>query len=511
MPTNESIRVIARFRPSFEVEQKSQNTRKIDIQVTGKGKLLSVYGKEQHQHKNYSFDEVMDEKTKPAIVFTKIAQPICDGIIQGYNGTIITYGQSGSGKTYTMMGPENNVKCADEFGLVPRCIIYLFQKLDERLSQNGGKLQDYIVNMELLQIYKTQLLDLLNPLSKKKLVIKTNFSTDGVFIQNLKSVQIQTVEESFKLLTLAQQNRIVAGHALNEVSSRSHMLIMMTVIQRCIDGTLKTCKLNFGDLAGSEDITKALGKNPNTERREEAIAINSSLSALTTAISYLSKGKKPGYRDSPLTHILKDSLGGNSKTVMFVACSPHIYNRNETIRALRFAQTAKKVKNKAKKNEEPSIDALKKRIKELEKQVASLSAQLLETKGMNRMISKAYTRRNSIASADLFADSGDRTLSLSKRDNLKKPLSIEMCASLTEVKSQFEHDDYQDEEFEPMFSNFDLDEQDVNYVHEIKEIRQKLENALKLNEELNEEIQINTGELEQCHNKIVELEQEVKK
>eukprot|EP01083_Nonionella_stella_P136175 414220_1 len=106
MATNESIRVIARFRPSFEVEQKSQNTRKIDIQVTGKGKLLSVYGKEQHQHKNYSFDEVMDEKTKPAIVFTKIAQPICDGIIQGYNGTIITYGQSGSGKTFCMYGPE---------------------------------------------------------------------------------------------------------------------------------------------------------------------------------------------------------------------------------------------------------------------------------------------------------------------------------------------------------------------------------------------------------------------
>merc|ERR1712154_441135 len=138
-----------------------------------------------------------------------------------------------------------------------------------------------------------------------------------------------------------------------------------------IDGTIKRSKLNFGDLAGSEDLTKAMGRNPDQERRKEAIAINRSLSALTTAISYLSKGQKPGYRDSPLTHILKDSLGGNSKTVMFVACSPHIYNRNETIRALRFAQTAKKVKNKAKRNEEQSVAKLKQKIEQLEAKVTS--------------------------------------------------------------------------------------------------------------------------------------------
>ena len=94
-----------------------------------------------------------------------------------------------------------------------------------------------------------------------------------------------------------------------------------------VQKTTKSIYNKYVDLAGSEDLTKALGKNPDPERRQEAIAINSSLSALTTAINYLSKGKKPGYRDSPLTHILKDSLGGNSKTVMFVACSPHIYNR----------------------------------------------------------------------------------------------------------------------------------------------------------------------------------------
>ena len=149
---------------------------------------------------------------------------------------------------------------------------------------------------------------------------------------------MQTVEEAFKYLTYAQQNRIVAGHALNEVSSRSHMLIILTVIQRSIDGTVKRSKLNFSDLAGSEDLTKALAKSTDIERRKEAIAINKSLSALTTAISYLSKGKKPGYRDSPLTHILKDSLGGNSKTIMLVTASPHIYNRVKLVEISTISQ-----------------------------------------------------------------------------------------------------------------------------------------------------------------------------
>jgi hypothetical protein len=232
-----------------------------------------------------------------------------------------------------MFGPErfHDLRL---FGLIPRCIIYLFQKLNEKSSINGGDLQDFKLNIELLQIYKSELLDLLNSntntkSSKRKapLIIKTNFNTNTIFVQGLRSMPIHDVREALAVLTEAQSNRIVAGHALNAVSSRSHMLVMIGVMQRKIDGTIKTSKLNFGDLAGSEDIRKALGSNPDPERMQEAIAINSSLSALTTAISYLSKGKKPSYRDSPLTHVLKDSLGGNSKTVMLVNTSPHIYNR----------------------------------------------------------------------------------------------------------------------------------------------------------------------------------------
>ena len=136
--------------------------------------------------------------------------------------------------------------------------------------------------------------------------------------------------------------------------------------------------MNFGDLAGSEDIRRALGANPDPERMKEAIAINSSLTALTTAINNLSKGQRPSYRSSPLTHILQDSLGGNSKTTMIVAASPHVFNRAETVRTLRFAMTAKTVKNKAKINKELTRSQLMRRIEELEAMNAKLKTRVIE-------------------------------------------------------------------------------------------------------------------------------------
>ena len=145
-----------------------------------------------------------------------------------------------------MFGPENNASDINQFGLIPRCFMYLFQKLNKNLSENGGDLQSYTVTMELLQIYKRDLLDLMNPKSKAKLVIKTDFRNNSIFVQNLKSIQVTTVEEAFAVLTEAQSNRIVAGHALNAVSSRSHMLVMVKVTQRAINGSVKMSTLNFG-------------------------------------------------------------------------------------------------------------------------------------------------------------------------------------------------------------------------------------------------------------------------
>ena len=155
-------------------------------------------------------------------------------------------------------------------------------------------------------------------------------------------------------------------------------IVFIALTLQIKDGSVKKSKLNFGDLAGSEDTRKALGANPDPERMKEAIAINSTLTALTTAINNLSRGQRPSYRPSSLTHILQDSLGGNSKTTMIVAASPHSLNRSETVRTLRFATTAKKVQNKAKINKMLTRKQLMRRIEELEAMNAKLGARVIE-------------------------------------------------------------------------------------------------------------------------------------
>ncbi|ETO12944.1 hypothetical protein RFI_24431, partial [Reticulomyxa filosa] len=225
------------------------------------------------------------------------------------------------------------------------------------------------------------LMDLLDAKSDKKLRIRQNFQTDTTQVENLSKVDISSPHDFDISLQKAIGNRITAKHALNAVSSRSHMLVMLSVEQQMIDASVRISRLNFGDLAGSEDVTKALGPNPDPERLKEAIAINSSLSALTTAISLLSKGQRPSFRSSALTYILQDSLGGNSKTTMVVNASPHIRNRPETIRTLRFAETAKKVKNKAKVNDRLTRAQLERKIIELEAENAQLRAQLVDWGG----------------------------------------------------------------------------------------------------------------------------------
>merc|ERR1712176_562002 len=294
---------------------------------------------------------------------------------EGYNSTIFAYGQTGSGKTYTMFGPDGG-KRKNEFdlGLVQRCCVYLFDILRKLV---GKEVVEWQVTASFIQLYKEHLSDLLEP-SSRNLQIRTNFQTDTPYVENLKIVSVNNIEDVLINLGIAFSNRIVASHKLNSESSRSHMLFMLNIEQKTRDGAVKRSKLNFVDLAGSEDIRKALGSNPDPERMEEVIAINSSLTALTTAINNLSKGQRPSYRASALTHMLQDSLGGNSKTTMIVAASPHNLNRMETIRTLRFAQTAKTIKNKAKINKELTRSQLQRRIGELEAMNSKLKSRVIE-------------------------------------------------------------------------------------------------------------------------------------
>merc|ERR1712228_153369 len=264
---------------------------------------------------------------------------------------------------------------------------------------SNASIVTYSVNIQLLQIYNKQLHDLLNPSldNSPNLKIKTLFNNnrkeESVYVDGLTSLSINSAREALAAIIEASKNRFTASHNLNETSSRSHMLVLLKIKQVLMDGSSINSCINFGDLAGSENISKAHGKSDKgkndeekklaDERRKEGIEINSSLSALTRTINALVKGKYPGYRDSPLTYLLKDSLGGNSKTTLLVCASPHIYNRSETIRTLRFAQTAKDVKNKAHINQTLSVKALLKKIKVLEAENERLKKKL-KKKGKNK-------------------------------------------------------------------------------------------------------------------------------
>eukprot|EP00484_Ammonia_sp_Unknown_P018994 CAMPEP_0197028132 /NCGR_PEP_ID=MMETSP1384-20130603/7897_1 /TAXON_ID=29189 /ORGANISM="Ammonia sp." /LENGTH=1169 /DNA_ID=CAMNT_0042457085 /DNA_START=95 /DNA_END=3604 /DNA_ORIENTATION=- len=374
---DDNIRVIARFRPSSETERREEKIQGLEDNEPKFRSTQEVVMKRLGKDTGPAFKAVLDHlfkmSTQQKKIFDLVGRPMVQAVLEGYNATIFAYGQTGSGKTYTMFGPEKRKNELD-LGLVQRCCTYLFDKL-KKLT--GGEVTEWQVTASFIQIYKEHLSDLLEP-SSRNLQIRTNFQTDTPYVENLKSVSVNNIEDVLINLGIAFSNRIVASHKLNSTSSRSHMLLMLNIEQKTRDGAVKRSKLNFGDLAGSEDIRKALGDNPDPERMKEAIAINSSLTSLTTAINNLSRGQRPSYRSSPLTHILQDSLGGNAKTTMFVAASPHVLNRAETIRTLRFAMTAKTVKNKAKINKELTRAQLMRRIEELETMNARLKARVIE-------------------------------------------------------------------------------------------------------------------------------------
>jgi hypothetical protein len=380
--TVDNIRVIGRFRPSIEEEKREEKIQAMtddEPQYPNKQEVVLTRSDTGNQPFKCVLDQIFKSSAKQKQVFNVVGRPMVQAVLEGYNATIFAYGQTGSGKTFTMFGPEKR-NAETELGLVQRCCTYLFEKLHKRANHGVGQdeIKAWQLQAEFIQVYKEALSDLLEPNKAQRLAIRTNFQTDTPYVENLKSVSVENINDLLIALSQAHGNRVVASHKLNSTSSRSHMLLILTLEQQMSDGSVKRSKLNFGDLAGSEDIAKALGPKPDPERMREAIAINSSLTALTTAIANLVKNQRPSYRSSSLTHILQESLGGNSKTTMIVACSPHLLNRAETIRTLRFATQAKQVKNKARVNKEETRAQLLRRIAELESLNQKLKTRVIE-------------------------------------------------------------------------------------------------------------------------------------
>ncbi|KAK7495339.1 hypothetical protein BaRGS_00013521, partial [Batillaria attramentaria] len=320
--------------------------------------------------KTFTFDIVFAPDCKQVDVYNEVARPVVDCVLEGYNGTIFAYGQTGTGKTFTMEGVR---AFPEKRGIIPNSFAHVFghiAKAEEDVR--------FLVRVSYLEIYNEEVRDLLGKDQQHHLEVKERPDV-GVYVKDLSAFVVNNADDMDRIMTLGNKNRSVGATNMNLHSSRSHAIFTVTVecSEKGADGQqhVRVGKLHLVDLAGSERQAKT---GATGQRLKEATKINLSLSTLGNVISSLVDGKSTHipYRNSKLTRLLQDSLGGNSKTVMVANIGPADYNYDESISTLRYANRAKNIKNKAKINEDPK-DAL---LRQFQKEIEDLRKQLEEGK-----------------------------------------------------------------------------------------------------------------------------------
>ncbi|XP_042422552.1 kinesin-like protein KIN-14F [Zingiber officinale] len=364
-----SIRVYCRVRP-FLVGQLSNNC--IGSFDEGSISIItpSKYGKEGRR--SFNFNKVFGPSATQEQVFSD-TQPLIRSILDGYNVCIFAYGQTGSGKTYTMSGPK--VLNEQTLGVNFRALSDLFKLAEQRKHSFS-----YEISVQMIEIYNEQVRDLLGEGINKRLEIR-NTSEKGLNVPNANLVPVASTSDVMELMNIGHKNRAVGATALNDRSSRSHSCLTVHVKGRDLtsETVLRGC-LHLVDLAGSERVDKS---EVTGERLKEAQHINKSLSALGDVISALAqKNSHVPYRNSKLTQLLQDSLGGQAKTLMFVHISPEMDAVGETLSTLKFAERVSTVELGAAQVNQESGE-----VKELRKQIASLKAALArkETVHQNKL------------------------------------------------------------------------------------------------------------------------------
>jgi kinesin family protein 5 len=354
-----NVKVMCRFRPISDKEREhskslcteSMDNTQVSIKTTND---LNTY--------RFSFDRIFGPKSSQHEVFNIAAKPIIESVLEGFNGTIFAYGQTSSGKTFTMMGEINNI---ENEGIIPRMVKHVFNSISNSTSST-----EYIVKLSMMEIYMEKIKDLIET-SRTNLNIRED-KAKGIFVEDLSEHYVASEEEVFELIQIGSDNRTTGYTNMNDYSSRSHTILMLTIKSSNVeDLSTKTGKLFLVDLAGSEKISKT-GATGLT--LEEAKMINSSLTTLGMVINSLTDEKSSHipYRESKITRILQESLGGNAKTCLIITCSPSSFNDSETLSTLRFGMRAKKIENKPKINKEISAAELKIELDKMESIVNDL-------------------------------------------------------------------------------------------------------------------------------------------
>ncbi|KAL0944352.1 kinesin heavy chain [Colletotrichum truncatum] len=367
MSSANSIKVVARFRPQNKVELESGG----QPIVAFNGEDTCTLDSKEAQG-SFTFDRVFDMNCKQSDIFDFSIRSTVDDILNGYNGTVFAYGQTGAGKSYTMMGSSID----DEVGrgVIPRIVEQIFASI-----MSSPSTIEYTVRVSYMEIYMERIRDLLAPQNDNLPVHEEK--NRGVYVKGLLEVYVSSVQEVFEVMRRGGNARAVAATNMNQESSRSHSIFVITITQKNVEtGSAKSGQLFLVDLAGSEKVGKT---GASGQTLEEAKKINKSLSALGMVINALTDGRSSHvpYRDSKLTRILQESLGGNSRTTLIINCSPSSYNDAETLSTLRFGTRAKAIKNKAKVNAELSPAELKALLGKARGQISTFEGYITNLEG----------------------------------------------------------------------------------------------------------------------------------
>ncbi|XP_065653153.1 kinesin-like protein KIF21A isoform X1 [Hydra vulgaris] len=381
-----SVQVALRIRPQNASE-------KIDLchictSVTP-GHPQVVLGKD----KAFTYDFVFDLDSHQEDIYKEIAKPLIEGCFDGYNATILAYGQTGSGKTYTM-GTSFDVGISeDQIGIIPRAAKHLFdgiRKRKEEAEKAGQPSPEFTVTAQFLELYNEEIVDLLDIENKGKKLIRVHEDHNGnIYLTGVVARPVTAAETCMTLLEEGAISRSTAATMMNATSSRSHAIFTLFIkhhrISQSDEGeefeTLNA-KFNFVDLAGSERLKRT---GATGDRAKEGISINQGLLSLGNVISALGDKTKRGshvpYRDSKLTRLLQDSLGGNSRTLMIACCSPSDRDFMETLNTLKYANRARNIKNKVIVNQ----DKASKQIALLRQEIQQITLELMEYKQGKRV------------------------------------------------------------------------------------------------------------------------------
>uniref|UniRef100_A0A8C7FLV7 plus-end-directed kinesin ATPase n=1 Tax=Oncorhynchus kisutch TaxID=8019 RepID=A0A8C7FLV7_ONCKI len=432
-----SVKVAVRVRP-FNSRETSKESKCI-IQMQGNSTIISNPKNPKDPAKSFSFDHSYWSHTTPedptfasqSLVYNDLGKEMLQHAFDGYNVCIFAYGQTGAGKSYTMMGRQEE----GQEGIIP----LLCEELFEKINDNNKDEISFSVEVSYMEIYCERVRDLLNPKNKGNLRVREH-PLLGPYVEDLSKLAVTSYNDINDLMDAGNKARTVAATNMNETSSRSHAVFTIVFTQRKYDSetdlsTEKVSKISLVDLAGSEraDSTGAKGT-----RLKEGANINKSLTTLGKVISALaevvstSKKKKKTdfipYRDSVLTWLLRENLGGNSRTAMVAALSPADINYDETLSTLRYADRAKQIKCNAVINEDPN----NKLVRELKDEVTRLK-DLLRAQGLGDILdSECATSQSSPSSGSLCSLVGPQSVTSIQERIMSTPGGEEAIERLKE-------------------------------------------------------------------------------